>query len=151
MCTLDSIDIAILGELCTNARRSLKELSAQVNLSTPAIASRIRRLESDATIIGYSAMLDYEKLGYEITAIIHTAVVPEKRDAFYDLIRQEPLVLTCDHITGAYSIVMRAVFRNRRELCQFIARVEQYGKTQTQLVLSSLREPHAHAAYSASV
>lgn len=151
MCTLDAIDFAILNELTADARKSLKELSALINLSAPAVATRIRRLESDETIVGYHAVLDYEKLGYEITAIIHTAVAPEKRGLFCDFIAGEPQVISCDHITGAYSVVMRAVFRNRKELCRFINRVEHYGKTQTQLVLSSLREPYACTSYEASV
>lgn len=151
MATLDTIDLAILNELTSNARKSLKELSAQINLSAPAVATRIRRLESDATIVGYHAVLDYEKLGYEMTAIVHAAVPPEKRQAFCTFIRTQTQVITCDHITGSYSVVMRALFRNRRELSRFIAEVEHFGKTQTQLVLSSLQEPFAYASYEASM
>lgn len=151
MCTLDTIDFAILNELTSNARKSLKELSAQINLSAPAVATRIRRLESDATIVGYHAVLDYEKLGYEITAIVHAAISPEKRNDFRSFISEASQVISCDHITGAYSVVMRAIFRNRRELCRFISNIERYGKSQTQLVLSSLCEPFAQASYEASV
>lgn len=145
MYTLDTIDFAILKALSANARRSLKDLSAQINLSAPAVATRIRRMETEATIVGYHAALDYEKLGYEITAIVHAAVPPERRGAFCAFIREEAQVVSCEHITGAYSVVMRALFRNRRELSAFIAAVERFGKTQTQLVLSSLHENAAIA------
>lgn len=151
MCTLDTIDFAILNELTSNARTSLKELAAQIKLSAPACAARLKRLESDATIVGYHAVLDYEKLGYEISAYVHVAVPPEKRDAFRTFIRARQQVITCDHITGVYSALMRVMFRNRRELCQFIEDVERFGKTQTQLVLSSMQEPFAYTSYEASM
>jgi len=151
MCTLDTIDLAILNELASNARKTLKELSAQINLSAPAVATRIRKLEDDSTIVGYHAVLDYEKLGYEITALIHIALPPEKRDAFQAVIQEKPQVISCDHVTGVYSVMMRAVFRNRRELSAFINEMGRFGKTQTQLVLSSLREPFGYASFEASV
>lgn len=151
MCTLDTIDFAILNELTANARKSLKELSAQINLSAPAVAARVRRLEGDATIVGYHAVLDYEKLGYEITALVHVALPPEKKEPFRKYIAGQQQVISCDQITGAYSVMMRALFRNRRDLSRFISEVEAYGKTQTQIVLSSLREPYGHTSYEASM
>ncbi len=150
MCTLDAIDFAILNELTGNARRTLKELAAQINLSAPAVAMRIRKLEGDATIVGYHAVLDYEKLGYEITAVIHVALPPEKRDVFRAIIRTKQQVISCDHITGDYSVIMRAVFKNRRELTAFIGEMERFGKTRTQLVLASLSEPFGYASFEAT-
>lgn len=151
MCTLDAIDFAILGELTSNARKTLKELAAQINLSAPAVATRIRKLENDETIVGYQAVLDYEKLGYEMTALVYAAIPPEKRNAFYVYIGTKPQVILCDHITGVYSVLIRAVFRNRRELSTFIAEMERFGKTQTQIVLSSMQKPFGYEPYEASV
>jgi len=151
MCTLDAIDFAILSELTGNARKTLKELSSRINLSAPAVATRIRKLESDSTIVGYHAVLDYEKLGYEITAVVHVALPPERRDAFRAVIREKPRVISCDQMTGDYSIMMRAVFRGRRELAEFLGEMEPFGKTRTQIVLASLQEPFGYASFEASL
>lgn len=148
MCTLDTIDFAILDELASNARTSLKELAELIKLSAPACSARIKRLEREEAIVGYHAVLDYEKLGYEITALVHIAVPPEKREAFRVFVRTQERIVSFDHITGAYSVLIRALFRNRRELGQFMTEVERFGKAQAQVVLSSMQK---HLSYASSL
>ena len=147
MYTLDTIDYAILHELTQDARKTIKELSEKVNLSAPAIATRIRRMRENETIVGYHAVLDYEKLGYEITALIQVAVPSELRESFQAYLQKKSCVLSCDHITGSYAVLLRAVFRGRKELSLFVHEMEKFGKTQTQMVLSSLLEPFSRISY----
>jgi DNA-binding Lrp family transcriptional regulator len=64
---LDEIDLAILGELIEDARRSYREIAKRLNISVGTVAARVKRMEALGVIKGYSAMVDYEKLGYELT------------------------------------------------------------------------------------
>src|SRR5256885_16616381 len=67
---IDSTDRKIIGELTTEGRVSIAELGRRVNLSSPAVAERVQRLERAGVITGYRAELDPCTLGYPLTAIV---------------------------------------------------------------------------------
>ena len=71
----DSFDDKILAILQRNGRISMAELGRQVHLSQPAVTERVRKLEESGVITGYRAVVDLEKLGYGIRAIIRVARV----------------------------------------------------------------------------
>jgi Lrp/AsnC family leucine-responsive transcriptional regulator len=69
------IDRRIIGELVENGRLSFAELGRRVNLSPPAVAERVQRLER-GVIAGYHAEIDPKALGYPLTAIIRVKPAP---------------------------------------------------------------------------
>ena len=69
---LDMIDEKIVELLQENARIAIKEIAAQVFLSSPAVTARIERLESKGIIKGYHAAVDSVNLGYKIKAFVNT-------------------------------------------------------------------------------
>ena len=68
---LDMIDEKIVELLQENARIAIKEIAAQVFLSSPAVTARIERLESKGIIKGYHATVDSVNLGYKIKAFVN--------------------------------------------------------------------------------
>ncbi len=142
MRNLDEIDVKILNMLKKNARTPLKELSAEVFLTTPAVSARIEKLEKDGYIKGYHAALDMEKLGYGIKAFILITVQPEENQKFYDFVKDQRCVLECSHITGPYSMILKVVFPTTTLLDEFLGKLQVFGKTQTQVVFSTIMERH---------
>ena len=142
MRNLDEIDVKILNMLKKNARTPLKELSAEVFLTTPAVSARIEKLEKDGYIKGYHAALDMEKLGYGIKAFILITVQPEENQKFYDFVKDQRCVLECSHITGPYSMILKVVFPTTTLLDEFLGKLHVFGKTQTQVVFSTIMERH---------
>lgn len=142
MRTLDEVDIKILNQLKKNARMPLKELSAEVYLTTPAVSARIEKLEQDGFIKGYHADLDMEKLGYGIKAFIMITVEPEDSQKFYEFIRAQKCVLECNHITGPYSMILKVTFSTTTLLDEFLGKLQVFGKTETQVVFSTVLERH---------
>ena len=67
---MDKIDRKILSLLQENARYPLKYLAQKVFLSSPAVSTRIERMEKAGIITGYHATIDPVALGYHITALI---------------------------------------------------------------------------------
>lgn len=142
MRNLDEVDIKILNQLKKNARTPLKELSAEVYLTTPAVSARIEKLEQEGYIKGYHADLDMEKLGYGIKAFILITVEPEDSQKFYDFIKGQKCVLECNHITGPYSMILKTAFSSTTLLDEFLGRLQVFGKTETQVVFSTVLERH---------
>ena len=140
MRSLDEVDKKILNRLRQNGRISLKELSAEVFLTMPAVSARIEKLEREGYIKGYHAEVNLEKLGYGIKACILITVKPEDNKKFYEFVRGERCILECNHITGNYSMILKAVFSSTTLLDEFLGRLQSFGKTETHVVFSTAVE-----------
>ena len=134
---MDKIDKELLRLLTENARKPLNQLAQKVFLSSPAVASRIEKLEREGVIQGYAAKVDYLKLGYPITAFINLEVQPQQKQSFYPFIAASPNVLECNCITGRYSMLIKVAFPSTQELDTFVGQLQTYGNTETQIVFST--------------
>ena len=134
---MDDIDRKILKLLQENARTSLKTIAEKTFLSSPAVSSRIERMEREGIILGYEAQVDPIKLGYHILAFINLNVLPEDKPKFYAYANGVPNILECSCVTGEYSMLMKVAFPSTRELDIFVGQLQTYGKTSTQIVFST--------------
>ena len=134
---MDAVDKAILSKLQENARIPLKNLAEYVHLSSPAVSARIERLEKEGIIQGYTVTLNHEKLGYPIVAFINLDLDPADKVRFYPYIEKCKNVLECSCVTGQYSILLKVSFPGTGDLDAFIGKLQQFGKTNTQIVFSS--------------
>lgn len=135
---MDSIDKKLISLLTQNARMPLKQLSEQVHLSPPAVSSRIERLENLKIISSYKAVIDPSKLGYSIIAFVNLAMPPQKKSDFTAFVQNCSNVLECYHVAGAYSMIMKVCFPGTAELDAFVTQLQNFGKTQTQIVFSTV-------------
>ena len=140
MKAIDSTDIQILNLLKADARQSLKDLSEEVHMTTPALSARIEKLENAGYINGYHADVDLEKLGYNIRAFVSISVNPEDQRRFYDFVMKKQCVLECSHITGRFSMLLKVVFPSTSDLDTFVGELQEFGKTETQVVFSTVIE-----------
>lgn len=140
---LDNIDKKILALLAQNARISLNQLSQKVFLTSPAVAARIEKLEKNGIITGYHADLNAEKLGYPITAFVELTMNPDEKGRFLEFIRSQKNVLECYHVAGVYSMLIKVCFPTPSLLDQFVGSLQSFGKTQTQIVFSTVVSPRS--------
>lgn len=145
---MDKVDKMLVKLLQENARYSLKQLSEQVYLSSPAVASRISKLEESGIITGYHAAVCSDKLGYHISAFISISMAPKKKQEFLPFIQKRPNVLECCIVSGDNTMIVKAIFASTPDLESFISEIQRYGHTQTQIVLS---EPIPYRSVSASM
>lgn len=134
---MDSIDIEIISILSENSRTPLKAIAEKVYLSSPAVSARIDRLMKAGIIKGFSVELDEQKLGYPIMAFINLDVQPKHKAQFYKYIEQCPGVLECNFVTGQYSMLIKVAFHSTHELDSFIGKLQNFGRTSTQIVFST--------------
>ncbi len=134
---LDKVDKKIIQILQKNARTPLKEIAAQVFLSSPSVSARIEKLEHEGVITGYSAKVNPLYLNYHIKAFINLEVEPLQKPVFYPFIEKIPNVVECNCVTGDYSMFIKVCFHTTQELDQFINHLQQFGRTRTQIVFST--------------
>ena len=90
---IDKTDRRILQMLEENARTSVKDIAEANFMSSPAVANRIRRMESTNLIKNYYADIDYSAMGYVVKAFINLEVKPEDKSEFYPFIEKIPNVV----------------------------------------------------------
>ena len=134
---IDQTDRKILGELTTDGRVSLAELGRRVNLSSPAVAERVQRLERAGVIIGYRAELDPRALGYQLTAIVRIKPAPGQLPRIPQLAAEIAQVGECHRITGEDCFYLKVYLRSIDELSDLLDRFLVYGETTTSIVNAS--------------
>lgn len=134
---MDNIDLEIIKILQDKGRISVKKISEKINLSPPAVAERIRKLEETGVILGYRAVLDPKKFGMDIRAIITVTLIAEKRKDFLEFVKQNKSILECHHVTGDFSMIIKVILRTMSELKTLVGEIQQFGDTQTLVILSS--------------
>lgn len=140
---LDKTDKKILKNLLVDARLSARQLALKLGMSTVTILSRIKKLEKEKIIQGYTAIIDHEKLGYNITAIIE---IIAKKDKIVDI---EEELAKIENVCGVYDItgstdtVIIAKFKERNELSEFVkglSAIPNVENTITHVVLNTAKE-----------
>lgn len=134
---LDSIDRKILHILQKNARTPVKDIAKEVFLSSPAVSTRIEKLEKSGILTGYQAQINPFLFGYHIKAFINLEVEPEQKKEFYPFIRTIPNVIECNCVTGDYAMLVEVAFQTTVQLDHFINELQHFGRTKTLIVFST--------------
>jgi Lrp/AsnC family leucine-responsive transcriptional regulator len=135
---LDAYDARILAELQRDARTSMAELGRQVHLSQPAVTERVRKLEMAGFIKGYRAVVDYQRLGYGIRAMVRVGRVEYNR--ILKLIEQTPEVVNAFNVTGEDSWILEIAVIDVEHLDAVVTRFCILTETSTSIVLNMPRE-----------
>lgn len=134
---LDATNLTLLRELQGDARTSLAELGRRVGLSSPAVAERIRRLESTGVIRGYHADVDPRRIGYTLGVAIRIRPMPRQLAAVAALARDTPEVVECHRVTGDDCYLITAYVRDVEHLEVLIDSLAAYGQTTSSIMQSS--------------
>ena len=120
---LDRIDRAILRELLANSRISNQELSERVGLSPSPCLRRLKRLEADGIVTGYTAMIDEERIGLPVAIFISVRLERQIDSALKDFeaeIMKHPEVADCWLMTGDNDYMLRILAPGLHEYENFL-------------------------------
>jgi DNA-binding Lrp family transcriptional regulator len=140
---LNETDAKILHGLLEDARFSSRQLAKKVGVSVGTVLSRIKKMESEGIIKGYAAVLDHEKLGYELTVVTEITVSKGRLVEMEEEIAKIPNVCSVYDVTGLTDAVIVAKFKGREELGQFTKRLlalPYIERTNTHVVLTTVKE-----------
>lgn len=142
---MDVTDLRILEILQRDARVTQQEIARRVRLSQPSVADRIHKLEARGIILGYVARVDPAQLGKDITAFVGVGIShPKYFDQFGKKVLALPDILECHRVAGSDSYLLKIRTTNTRSLDRLlveeIRRIPGVNRTETTLVLSSIKE-----------
>jgi len=118
---MDDIDINIINSLLANSRIRTNALSEPLKISSVATQQRIEKLENQGIIKGYTAKIDYRKLGYSTIAYI--GIFLEKAKLYTEVISQlnkVPEIAEAHFTTGNYSIFAKILAKDNHHLMEIL-------------------------------
>jgi DNA-binding Lrp family transcriptional regulator len=141
--SLDETDVKILEALTLDSRLSSRQIAKQCGVSIGTVLSRIKRMEKEGIIKGYSALLDHEKLGYELTVMSEITVAKGRLLEVENEIARLPNVCCVYDLTGLIDAAIIAKFKSRDDLSKFTKRllsIPYVERTNTHVVLATVKE-----------
>lgn len=150
---LDTIDVRILLCLQQDGRISNQELAEKVALSPSACLRRLRLLEEQGVILGYRPVLDAEKLGVELEALVHVSMRQNEdgwHERFVEQVNGWPEVVKAWIVTGNSNYVLKVQARNLKHFSEFIVsrlnRTNGVTDIRSEIVLQTIKNAGAASA-----
>ncbi|GBF25416.1 DNA-binding transcriptional activator DecR [bacterium MnTg02] len=147
---LDAIDRRLLDALQRNGRLTATELAEHVGLTTSPCLRRLRILEREGVIRGYSALVDQEKVGLPVSVFVSVKLerqVEEALERFEDAVRRCPEVVECYLMTGQRDYLLRVVVKDlsayERFLKDTLTRVEGVASIESSFALAQVKYANA--------
>ena len=140
---VDEIDRKIIQLLQEDARKSFNKIADSLGIAVGTAYNRVKNMEDNGILKGYTIMLDSAKLGYGLTALILIETEGQYLpDVEKELAKLDEVICLYD-ITGDYDVAVVARFKNRNTLNNFIKsalKMPHVTRTVTNVVLNVVKE-----------
>jgi len=137
---LDPTDWRILAELQRDGRLSFNQLGRRVNLSSPAVADRVRRLEEAGVIAGYQARVDPARAGLPLTAFVQLRCSLGSCLLRTSSADDYPEVVEVHKLSGNWCTMLKVRVASMTHLEGLLERVGRHGELNSHVVLSTQYE-----------
>jgi len=137
---LDDVDWRLLAELQSDGRLSFKELGRRVNLSAPAVAERVRRLEEAGVVTGYRAQVDARRAGFPLMAFVQMRCSLGKCLLKTSASGDYPEIVEIHKLSGDHCTMVKVRAASLAHLEGLFERLGQHGELRSSVVLSTQYE-----------
>ncbi len=103
--TYENLDAKLINALLGNGRASLRSLGEELDVSVTTVSNHLRDLEAEGVVNGYTPIVDYDALGYDVTAVIHLKVEGSALPEITDRLRKQKQMVSVYEVTGDYDII----------------------------------------------
>ena len=143
---LDDIDKKIIKVLEDDARTSLRKISELVDVSLGTVSNRVKRMEKNGIIRGYSVILDPDKIGWELNVVIGLRIQKGRLIEIQERIAKDSRVHGVYDVTGDFDSMVIAKAKNRKDLGDLsknVLSIDGVERSITHLVLNTVKESTA--------
>ncbi|MFB6258192.1 MAG: Lrp/AsnC family transcriptional regulator [Flavobacteriales bacterium] len=144
---LDGTDLRIIKALQENCKVTNIQLSNEVGLSPAPTLERVKKLESSGYIRSYHAMVDSEKIGLGLTALIQVALARQMDNviqSFHQHIMEVDEIVECYQLTGDFDYMLKVIVEDipafEQLITEKLSKIEEIGQMQTNVVLSKIKD-----------
>ncbi len=117
---LDKLDRKILYYLTKNARASFRDVGRALNISVGTVKNRIEKLEKNGILAGFAPIINHNKVGYNLSAIISISCERNHVQEIMKYLESKQCVRSIHFVTGNVDLMIRVRFKNTDELREFL-------------------------------
>jgi DNA-binding Lrp family transcriptional regulator len=141
--TYENLDTELVNTLLNDGRASLRSLAEELDVSVTTVSNHLSDLESAGVIHGYSPEIDYDALGYDVTAVIQLKVDGDSLPNITDRLREQKRIISVYEVTGDHDIVAIGKFKDTNEMNDQIKSIltdSNINESNTSIVLNAASE-----------
>ena len=141
--TYENLDAKLVNELLGNGRASLRSLAEELDVSVTTVSNHLRDLEEEGVIQGYTPIVDYGALGYDVTAILQLKVEGDALPEITERLRNERQMISVYEVTGDYDVIAVGKFLDTDGMNRQIKKLltdENIRESNTAVVLNAVTE-----------
>lgn len=101
----ENLDHKLVNSLLGDGRASLRSLGKELDVSVTTVSNHLHELEAEGAVQGYSPIVDYDKLGYDVTAVLQLKVEGHALPEIAEKLRQKEQMVTVYEVTGDADII----------------------------------------------
>jgi DNA-binding Lrp family transcriptional regulator len=139
---LDEIDLQLIALLKSNARESTSNLAKRVGLSRPAVHERVKRLERDQIIRGFT-ILTAQPSRETLRAHVLIHLDPKVQDRIEETLSRYPQIRQLTIVSGEYDLVCELAVRDAAELDSTLGKMGKIPGVEKTITLVILATPVA--------
>lgn len=139
----ENLDTELVNALLGNGRESLRSLGDQLDVSVTTVSNHLNDLEEAGAIEGYTPIVNYGRLGYDVTAILQLKVEGQGLPDITETLRSEPQMVSVYETTGDYDIIAVGKFTDSDDMNNQIKRIladADVQESNTSVVLNAVSE-----------
>ncbi|WP_254543030.1 HTH-type transcriptional regulator Lrp [Halomarina pelagica] len=141
--TYENLDEKLVNALLEDGRASLRSLAEQLDVSVTTISNHLKDLEAKGVIRGYTPVVDYDALGYDVTAVIQLKVEGNAIQDVADTLRNARQMISVYEVTGDHDVVAVGKFRDTDDMNRQIKELlvdANIKESNTSVVLNAVSE-----------
>lgn len=136
---VDRTDLKILEELRKDGRASYSDISDKLGIATSTVTGRVKKMRDKDVITGFKPEIDYENLGFELTAMIALKAEAEKIVNTAKKLESNKRVISFFEVTGKTDMIVISRFIDREDMNSFLKELQQTSgvkSTETNVILT---------------
>ena len=141
--TYENLDVKLVNELLGDGRASLRSLADDLDVSVTTVSNHLKTLEEEGAVEGYTPVVDYERLGFDVTAILQLKVDGDALPDITDRLRGHKQMVSVYEVTGDYDVVAVGKFQDTDDMNALIKELlsdADIKESNTSVVLNAAAE-----------
>ena len=139
----ENLDTDLINELLGDGRASLRSLAETLDVSVTTVSNHLQNLEETDVIRGYSPIVDYDALGYDVTAIMQLTVDGNALSDVTESLRDHRQIHSVYEVTGGFDVIVIGKFRDTEDMNDQIKSLlndSGISESNTSVVLNTVSE-----------
>ena len=141
--TYENLDAKLINSLLSNGRASLRSLGDELDVSVTTVSNHLRDLEEEGVIRGYTPVVDYDEVGYDVTAFIQLKVEGSALPEITERLQDHKQMTSVYEVTGDYDVVAIGKFMDTDGMNDQIKQLltdPDINESNTSVVLNTVNE-----------